>query len=106
MVDHALSVCFNEQVVLTDRTPLEEDVAFTDDLAKQADLGRAMTALKAEPARKLSEIRAILGDVKKRRSQRIRSFALSKVREERASLPAWDLLSVRDKWRAGEIVNR
>ncbi|CBJ33310.1 hypothetical protein Esi_0458_0010 [Ectocarpus siliculosus] len=105
MMDAALAACMEQLLFLEERTFVEEETAFSDDVAVRADLGRAMMALNDEKKKKReAEIRAILGDVRKRRSKRIRSAALSNVRRERDARPAWDHFSLREMWKAGEIV--
>ncbi|CAM9091236.1 unnamed protein product [Ectocarpus sp. 6 AP-2014] len=105
MMDAALAACMEQLLFLEERTFVEEETAFSDDVAVRADLGRAMMALNDEKKKKReAEIRAILGDVRKRRSKKIRSAALSNVRRERDTRPAWDHFSLREMWKAGEIV--
>ncbi|CAM9921956.1 unnamed protein product, partial [Ectocarpus fasciculatus] len=105
MMDSALAACMEQLLFLEERTFVEEETAFSDEVAVRADLGRAMMALSVERKKKKeAEVRAILGDVKKRRSERIRSAALSKVKKERDARPVWDHFSLREMWKAGEIV--
>ncbi|CAN0461407.1 unnamed protein product [Ectocarpus sp. 12 AP-2014] len=105
MMDAALAACMEQLLFLEERTFVEEETAFSDEVAVRADLGRAMMALNQEKKKKReAEIRAIIGDVRKRRSKRIRSAALSNVRKERDARPVWDHFSLREMWKAGEIV--
>ncbi|CBJ25861.1 hypothetical protein Esi_0016_0193 [Ectocarpus siliculosus] len=104
-VPHPPSISSTLLLFLEERTFVEEETAFSDDVAVRADLGRAMMALNDEKKKKReAEIRAILGDVRKRRSKRIRSAALSDVRRKRDARPVWDHFSLREMWKAGEIV--
>ncbi|CAN0266988.1 unnamed protein product, partial [Ectocarpus sp. 13 AM-2016] len=105
MMDAALAACMDQLLVLEERTLVEEETAFSDEVAVRADLGRAMMALNQEKKKKReAEIRAIIGDVRKRRSKRIRSAALSNVRRERDARPVWGHSSSREMWKAGKIV--
>ncbi|CAM9587570.1 unnamed protein product, partial [Ectocarpus sp. 4 AP-2014] len=105
MMDAALAACMEQLLFLEERTFVEEETAFSDEVAVRADLGRAMMALNDEKKKKRrAEIRAIIGDVRKRRSKRIRSAALSNVRKEGNARPVWDHFSLREMWKAGKIV--
>ncbi|CAB1104702.1 unnamed protein product [Ectocarpus sp. CCAP 1310/34] len=106
MIDAALAACMEQLLFLEERTFAEKETAFSDEVAVRADLGRAMMALNHEKRKRKreAEIRAIIGHVRKRRSKRIRSAALSNVRKERDARPVWDHFCLREMWKAGEIV--
>ncbi|CAM9659250.1 unnamed protein product, partial [Scytosiphon promiscuus] len=87
VTDYGLSLGVDTFLALEDRTLSQKEIAFTDRLAARSALGHAMVAVKTTPARKRVEIRAVLEDVRRRRSKRIRSAALAKVREARRSPP-------------------
>lgn len=105
MVMDALSDCMGQLLTLDAPTPSEEEAAFIDGVAVRGELGRAIVAMKKEEReRKEAEVRTILGDVRRRRSKRLRSAALAKGREVRKAPPSWDHFSLRKMWKSEQML--
>ena len=103
----ALADCVGQQMIGAERTPTEEENAFSDGVAVQGHFCRAIKAVKLEEKRRReAEVRETLGDSKQRSSsRRRRSAGLCKEKGgRRKAQPAWDHFRLREEWKAGNIV--
>eukprot|EP00903_Cladosiphon_okamuranus_P018874 g17360.t1 len=107
VVADALADCMEHQLLLKEQSPSEVEDRFSDGVAVRGNLGRAIANLKEEESlRREKEARATLADVKRRsRSRRLRPVGVlnARARRERAT-PTWDYLSLRKKWKDGDLL--
>ena len=103
----ALADCMGQQMIVAERTPMEEENAFSDGVAVQGHFCRAIKAVKLEEKRRReAEVRETLGDSKQRSSsRRRRSAGLCKEKGgRRKAQPAWDHFRLKEEWKAGTNV--
>lgn len=89
---HAVQAAKKEREAGLKAVATEEDVVMGD-AEKEREKIRA----------KRLEMRAIIGEARRKKCRQIREGALSKSRGERIEGPRWEHFSLRQRWRAGEI---